>query len=63
MVLNVAVGDIMSSSTGEELKHASFDDIKVFVKGGDVTVIDVVTCEVVKLIAENVCKKNLKTNY
>ena len=58
VVLNVSVGAIMSSSTCEELKHASFDEIKVSAKGGDVTVLDVVTCEVVKPIVENVFKKN-----
>ena len=63
VVLNVAVGDIMTTSTGEELNHASFDDITVSVKGGDVTVIDVVTCEVVKPFVENVCKKNFKTKH
>ena len=56
VVLNVAVGDIMSS-TGDELKQASFDDSKVSVKGSDVTVIDVVTCEVVKPVVEKVCKR------
>ena len=41
VVLNVAVGDIITSSTGEELKRISFDDVKVSVKGGNATVIDV----------------------